>query len=262
MVVAAPVYAATSSLSQGITGGVLQVTAPGGITALQNVSVGLAPQTASGTINNLLIEDSRGTGAGWTLSAGMQNLTFTKPIQAKAGNTSPLITLNTNSRYDGTCGVTSPNTIYTITITTGGSVGTAQYSVTNGCAGENLQTNVITATTNNPVGSKGLIVDFPAGSYVINNAWTIVVDVFPYTGVTITPQTPTEAVGGSGLDGLTVGTAGIFAGTSTVSNSRIMLSAGLDKGMGSYYQNINLDLSVHANSYAGTYAGTIIFTIL
>lgn len=250
----------TSSVSQSIESGSLNVTAPPGNSALQQVPTGFSPQTTTGVISNLRIDDNRGTAVGWTVSANMQHLTYTKNPQPGQNNSSPLI-IN-NNRYDGTCGVTYPVTTYTITISTGGTIGTARYSVNGGCPGETLQTDVLTTLSNNAVGSRGITIDFPSGTYYVNDKWTIGVDVFPYTDMTIIPQSPTVAEPGSDLTGITPATSGIFTGTSTTSNSRTVLQADSGKGMGSFFQNINLSLIIHPNSYAGSFTGTITFTIL
>lgn len=258
----AQVYAATTTLNSTINGGALSIGPPAGPIALVAVNASASSQATTGVVSAVNIQDNRGAGAGWTAKMSSQHLTYTKAPSASSGNTSPLITLNSGSRYDGTCGITSPATMYTVTISVGGSVGTAQYSVTGGCTGETLQTNVLTAATNNSVGLRGIKIDFPAGSYAVNDSWKIGVDVFPYTDLTITPQAATEAVAGSGLTGLTTGSSGSFSGTAITSNERTILQASSNNGMGSYNQNIDLSLTIHGNSYSGTFSGTVTFTVI
>lgn len=255
-------YAQTSTLSQTINAGALNITAPEGDTLFSEISVFTSPQNSTGTINNLRIDDNRGNGNGWALSASSQNLTYTSAPLASGNNASPLITLNPSGKYDGSCGITSPMTVYKITISNGGSSGTATYTVTQGCAEESLQTDQITALTSNPIGSKGVSVDFPSGAYIKDDSWLIGVDTFPYTSLTITPLDAEEAIVGSGLTGITKGTSGVFTGTGTISSSRIILEATTGKGMGSYYQDINLGLAIHPNSYAGSYSGNITFSLM
>lgn len=191
----------------------------------------------------------------------MEHLTVTKNPIAVAPNSSPLPTLTSGARYDGTCGETSPATIYTVTIGTGGAVGTATYSVTGGCTGESNQTNVTTASTNNSIGSRGVKIDFPSGTYVANDSWKIPVDMYAFTKMTVTPQAATAALSGSDLTGLTAGSSGALSGSGSTSNSKTILTASSGNGMGSYNQDVSLELTVHSNQYAGTYSGTITVTV-
>lgn len=257
-----PVFAATSvttTASQVITSGSLTISVPGSF-SLPNKSVSLSSQTSTGTLSPVNVNDGRGTGAGWTASVTMQHLTVIRDPLFNITNTSPLITLSSGVRYDGTCGVTSPNTSYKVTIANGGAVGTATYTVTDGC-GDTNQTNATTAATNNNVGTRGVKVDFPAGTYVAGDFWVIPVDIYPFTGITITPQAPSAAAAGSDLTGVTQSSAGAFSGTGTVSSSKTILTAGSDQGMGSYNQNVVFDVTIHENSYAGSFSGTLTATV-
>jgi len=254
-------YAASTTLTQTIQSGALQITAPVGNTSLTSGTVKSTSQTLTGTVGGILIEDNRGTGAGWTAVVTSGNLTYTNLPRETIANTSPLISINSTSFYNGSCGAQVPFVSYIVTISAGGSVGAATYSVTGGCTGEELQTNVVSSATSNAVGSRGVLIDFPTGTYVQNDSWSIGVDTLPYSDLTITPQTPTEYVAGSGLGGLTTGTSGLFTGSGAVSSARTILSASTNNGMGSYSQDLGLSLFVHSNTYSGAYLGTLTFSI-
>lgn len=249
-----------TNVGQTIGSGDLSITGPESISSLGSIEVKTTSQSVMGGIGPINVSDQRGTGAGWSSSLAMQNLTFTKSPSAFAGNMSPLINLNASSRYDGSCGVNTSPITYTISISRGGSVGTATYSVNGGCSDSN-QANVITSLSGNAVGSNGVTVDFPDGQYVTGNRWSILVDVYPFGGILLTPQTPTAAIEGADLNGLTKGTATNLSGGGTQSAPKLLLTAATNKGMGSYNQNVDIQLTVHALSLSGTYSGTIIFSV-
>ena len=246
-------------MGQSIVSGGLSITAPAGLN-FSEVTVAASNQTPTATLSPVNVSDLRGTGVGWSSSMTVQNLTLTRSPVANSGNTSPLIELDDDNRYDGGCGVNAPAISYIVAISAGGSVGTSTYSVTGGCSDTN-QSNVTTAATGNNVGDKGVKIKFPAGNYVAGNSWTITVDVYPYTGMLVTPQAATAAVAGSDLDGVTEADEETLTGAGTVSSPKVLLTAASDKGMGSYDQDVLLQLAVHALSYAGNYTGTLTLNV-
>lgn len=250
---------AGTSVGQTISSGILSITGPANV-SLGSAVVGATSQSITGSISPVNVFDQRGTGVGWSSSLTIQNLTFTKSPSAFAGNTSPLINLNASSRYDGGCGVSTSPITYTISISSGGSVGTAKYSVSGGCSDSN-QSNVTTSLSGNAVGSRGVTVNFPAGQYVTGNRWSIPVDVYPFSGILLTPQTPTAAIAGSDLNGLTSGTSANLSGGGTQSASKLLLTAAINNGMGSYNQDVNIQLTVHSLSLSGTYSGIITLSV-
>ena len=249
-------FGATSDVGQAITSGDLTVTGPVSMsfdrTVVQPIS-----QITNGILSSINVADFRGTGAGWSSSMTIQNLTFTGMPLENPGNTSPLILLDTDNRYDGSCGVSSPMITYTVTIVSSGSVGTSTYSVTGGCSDTN-QSNVATADTGNDVGTRGLKIKFPVGFYAAGDFWTIPVDLYPYTAILVTPQAPTAAVAGSDLTGVTEGDAETLTGAGTVSSPKVLLTAASDSGMGSYDQDVLMQLTVHSFSQVGSYTGVIV----
>lgn len=249
---------AYSTVTQSINSGSLMITGPESL-SLPGVQVQGAEQYIQGVLSGVNVNDSRGTGVGWSSSITMENLTLTKDPIAGTGNNGPLVTLNETSHYDGTCGVTS-GAIYTVTINTAGQVGTATYSVTGGCSDSN-QSNITTASVDNNVGSRGVKIDFPTGNYSSGDNWIIVTDVYPFTDLEVTPQNPSAALEGSDLTGVTASTAGNLTGSGTVSSPKVLLTAENGKGLGSYNQDVNLELKIHARPLSGYYSGTIILNV-
>ena len=248
------VYGATTSIGQSITSGYLNITVP------SSISLDAKTVQSSGQITNatlpINVNDQRGVGAGWTSSMTVQNLTITQNPFADNANTGPLIVLDDDNRYDGSCGVSSPGTSYTVTIASGGSVGTSAYSVTGGCSDTN-QSNVTTAATGNSVGTRGVKIKFPDGNYISDDSWVIHVDVYPYATIVVTPQAPSAAVAGSDLDGVNEADEETLTGAGAASSPKVLLTADSDKGMGSYDQDVLLQSTVHAFSSSGTYSGLI-----
>ncbi len=240
--------ASNTTLSEVVSAGNLTV-ASAGSAAFAGKTVTHAGQNDTTTFTTDP-KDSRGSGAGWSTTMTATNLTTALVVPTAGTNTLSAM------GYDGTYGVTTPVKKYNIVITTAGAVGTAvfQWRVDGGI----WINNVVTATNN--VLEKGLTLNFNSGTYALNDAWAIGVDVFPYTSLTVSPQTMTADVGVT--TDMTAGNAGALAGADATSSSKTLLTAPSFRGMGDYAQTINLSQAIQANPTAGTYASLVIISII
>lgn len=260
---------ATTDLNVTFTAGALSITSDAS-TALKvggvNPTVSTTTDQTGTATTNIDYSDTRGSGAGYTVSVTSQHLTHTDTPATTAGAT--VITLSAGSRFDGTTTPTTlgtdPHCKYTVTITTAGTAGggVAKYSTTisgTGCADGGLQVNVALATADNLVGSKGVKFD-AAGAYVLDDAFQIAVDTFPYTSNTITCAAPTATTGST--TGMATPGCAAFTGAGATSAAQTVETAPVNTGMGSYDQNVSHSYVLHKNSFSGAYSGNLVFTIV
>lgn len=242
-------HAATASttLTQDVTAGSLTISNSGN-QSLTSTSVSTSNQNTTGSLGTITVVDNRGTGAGWSTTATSTHfLFFNSPVTTGGSNNT--VTVNTGSTFNQSTGDT-----YTITISTGGSVGTAKFTVTSR-NGDNNATQTTTGT-GAAVGADGLLVDFAAATYTTSDSWTIRVDVIPVTGLQVTPGSVTTNSGSS--TNVTAGGAHTFSSTS---DAATLFSASAGYGLGSYSVTPSLQLTVPANSYANTYTATVTETV-
>ena len=236
---------------------VLVITAPASAT-LTGKTVSITAQTSTGVIGdsdhaNLVgVKVSDDGTAGW--SAVMTSTHFTTRATTKklAGNNA---TVDFTGTYDGLDGVLAPNGTFKVEITTGGAVGTAVFKWWDPAG--NLTSTVTTATS--VVLSNGITVNFAAATYAVDDKWSAGVDVFPYTGLTVTPSA-IYAESGS-LTGVSAGSSEILSGTGAASNAKTIMTATAGNGTGTYWQDEDLSLSIHANSLSGDFTATATLTV-
>ena len=230
---------------------VLSITAPTS-TSLIGKTVSAASQTATGTIDGIEITDD-GT-AGWSVTLTSQHLTATSTVKVLSGSNS---TVDFTGTYDGLDGVLDPNGTFIVEIVeTGGVVGTAVFQFTDP-AGSVSATNT---TASSVVLSNGISATFDAATYIIGDKWSMGVDVFPYTGLTVTPGTIT-VVGGDTV-GVTAGSSEVLAGTGATSDAKSLMTGDSNNSTGTYQQDEGLELNIHANSLSGSFQGTVTLTVL
>lgn len=238
-------YAATgsTSVSQTITGGALNLSSTASV-LLSSVTVNVASsQNATGNLGTVTITDSRGNGLGWSTTATSSHFVqVNTPIKQSGSNN----TLTSGGTYSNAAGGT-----YTVTVSSGGASGVAQYTVSG------LETQAATTTGSGvAIGTRGVTATFAAATYVVGDSWTIRVDVLPVTGFLVTPSAVTTV---SGLStGVTAGSAHTFTSTS---DPTTIVVASSGNGMGSYTNNPALQLTVPASSFAGTYSATVTETL-
>lgn len=85
------------------------------------------------------------------------------------------------------------------------------------------------------------------------------VDVFPYAGLTVTPST-IYAESGT-LDGVTAGSIETLVGSGVTSDAKSIMTATPGNGTGSYWQDLGLDLNIHANSMSGDFGAVVVLTV-
>lgn len=213
-------------------------------------TVSTAVQSATGTIANIEVIDD-GT-AGWSLTITSEHFTSTSTVNLLSGSNS---TVNFTGRYDGLDGVLDPNGMFIVEITTGGAVGAAFFKWTDPAG--NTLTGSTTAST--VALSNGMSVQFAPATYVVGDKWSVSVDVFPYTGLTLTPSTITVV---SGDTSVTAGSAGALTGTGATSNVETLMTGASNDSSGTYRQNESLELEIHANSLEGSFTATAVLTII
>ena len=241
-----PAGAATTTLTQEITQGTLTMDTSAS-QAMSSASVSQSSQASTGSLGTITVTDNRGTGAGWGVTATSTHFVkINNPVMTGGSNNT--LTLNSGAAYsDSTQGT------YTITIATGGEVGVATFDVT----GLETASGVSTGTgTGVAVGSRGVLVDFAAATYVNNDSWTIRVDVIPVTGFKVTPGSVTTITGSS--TNVTGGSEHTFT---TTSDATSIITASSGYGLGSYSVAPALELTIPANSFANNYTATVTETV-
>ena len=232
-----------TALAQNYTiNGTLSMTTPGSVN-LSAVTLSYPNPNGTGSLGTVQVVDNRFTNVGWNLTATTTSFYQVGAAVKTSGSNN---TVTSGGTYNNSTGGT-----YTITITTGGAVGTAKFSV----AGLESATNQTTGT-GVAVGTRGVTATFGAATYVLNDSWTVRVDTIPVTNLTLTPNTFTTIAGSS--TGVSNGSAHTFANTS---DATTVLSASAGNGMGSYSDNPALQLSVPAATYANSYSATITETV-
>lgn len=227
----------------------LSLSIPSGISLISKV-VSAAAQMATSTITNVEVVDD-GT-VGWSLTMTARHFTATSSVRIITGSNN---TVNFTGRYDGLDGVLSPNGSFVVEITTGGAIGTAMFKWTDPAG--NITTGVTTAAE--VALSNGISVQFSPATYVVGDKWSINADVFPYTGLTMTPGAITIVNGESGV---AVGSAGAFSGSGATSDARTLMTGAPNSSAGTYRQNEELELEIHANSINGDFRADAVLTII
>ncbi len=246
------VNAAVTSVDVVMTGGSLSLTSSSSA-SLGGLTVSTSVATSTGSIANVSVTDIRGSGAGWSAVMTSKHFTSTSTVKTLSGSNN---TVDFTGIYDGLDGVLDPNGTFLVEIeATAGAVGTALFKWTDPAG--NQTTGVTTASS--VTLSNGISVTFATATYVTGDKWSVGVDLFPYTGLYLTPGTITAASGD--LSGVTVGSTLYFTGSTVTSDSKTLMTAAVNSGFGDYDQAPALDISVHANSLVGTFSADATITI-
>ncbi len=245
------IKAATTSID--LTMGVGTLSVGSSVSAsLSGLTVATSAATSTGSIANVSVTDTRGSGAGWSMVMTSQHFTTTSTVKTLSGVNN---TVNFTGTYDGLDGVLDPNGTFQVEITTGGSVGTAVFKWTDPASNET--TNVTTSAS--VVLSNGISVTFASATYVVADKWSAGVDVFPYTEFQVVPGSVT-AFSGS-LTGVSAGSTEYLGGSASTSDAKTLMTAGTNYGFGDYDQAPSLNLGVHANSLSGTFKADATITV-
>lgn len=235
----------TTAVSQQVNAGTLNISTTAS-SSLSSVTVdATTSQNSTGNLGTVTVTDNRGSGLGWSCTATSTH--FIKVNAAtKISGSNNTVTSDSSSTFSNATGGT-----YTITITTGGSVGTAKFSVSGLESASNQTTGAGVA-----IGTFGVTATFASATYVNGDSWTIRVDTIPVTGLQITPNSFTTIAGSS--TGVSNGSVHTFSSTSDATS---ILTATAGNGMGSYSDNPALQLTVPAATYANSYTATVTLTV-
>ncbi len=247
----AVVQAATTSMDLTMSAGSLSVGASASA-SLTGLTVSTSAQNATGTISNVSVTDTRGSGAGWSAVMASEHFTATSTVKLLAGSNS---TVDFSGTYDGLDGVLDPNGTFEVEITTGGAVGVAVFKWTDPSGNELIGSS----TASNVVLSNGVSVNFDAATYVLGDKWSTGVDTLLYTGLTVTPGSITATSGS--LTGVSAGGAEALSGSGVTSDAKTLMTAAVNSGFGDYDQAPSLSLSVHANSLVGEFKADVTITV-
>lgn len=235
----------TTNVTQSVIAGTLTIV-PAATAALSSVTASVtSSQNSTGNLGTVTVTDNRGSGVGWSATATSTNFyAINSAVTTSGGNS-----ITTGGTYNNATGGT-----YTVTITTAGPPGTAQFSV----AGVETLSNQPTTGGTVAVGTRGVTATF-SGSYTIGNAWTIRVDTIPVTGFQLTPGSLTTIAGSA--TNVTAGSVHTFSSTADATSLITAASTG-GYGMGSYSVNPALQLTIPAGTYASSYVAVVTETVL
>jgi len=242
----APTYAVSTEVSTQVTPGLLTLDAP------PSASLPNVPAKYSGTsvtsapLGQVVVDDQRGTSAGWSLTTTVSNFASIGQPKQVAGAAKPL-------QAQGVYTESSSGT-YTVTVTTGGTPGEARYSVT---GLEDSSPRTIPADSSpTPIGTRGVSVIFTNTSYQLGDSWTISIRALPSNCVSITPSMIGALAGD--LAGLQRGSGHSFT---SPSDSATIMSAPPGSGFGKYANNPELTLVVPERTPSGTYSAVVTHTL-
>ena len=215
-------------------------------------------ESAAGSIENVNVIDTRGTRVGWT--ATMTSTHFTTMSEVKFLSENNYTGTNTDvdfiGTYDGLDGVLDPVRRFLVEITQAGTVGTAAVFRWTDPLG-NETTGVLTDTSVSL--SNGISVTFANTNYAVGDKWFVLVDVLPYTGLTVNPGD--IGVNSGSLYGITNGLSGTLTGSGINSDAFALMTADSFTGSGSYYQEVDLNLIIHNNSLSGLFTAQANITV-
>lgn len=260
------VEAVDTILGATITGGSLTI---GNTTAtsatFESKTVSATEQTTTTNIGDtnsantvgIEVSDLRGTGVGWAAVMTATNLVTQGTVTTLSGSNN---TVGFTGVYNGVGAIFNTSGLYTVEITTGGTVGAAIFTWTDPAG---IATTSVT-TASSVVLSNGVSATFAPATYIIGDKWSISVDALRYNydttkGLTVTPSA-IYAVSGV-TTGMTVGSATLLTGTGATSNAVTILTAATNGGMGDYFIDLGLSQTIHPNAYTGTYTSTVTLTV-
>ena len=247
---------ADNGMDVTLTGDTLTVSSSATAT-LSEVTVSIVADTSTGSIANVSVTDPRGTGAGWSVVMTSQHFT-TRAVTKELVDTGTANTVDFTGTYDGLDGVLDPVGTFKVEIVGTGDVGVATFKWWDP-AGTLTGDPAPITTAATVVLSNGISVTFAADDYAEGDSWSAAVDVFPYTGLTVTPGTITAASGS--LTNVNAGDAGALVGSGVASDAKALMTVDVNFGLGDYDQAPGLSLAVHANCLAGNYTATVVITV-
>ena len=248
------VKAATTNMDVSLSAGALSVTSSGTST-LSGLTVSTSAQTATGTIASVNVIDTRGSGAGWSVVITSQHFT-TRAAHKNLVDVDNDGISGFTGVYDGLLGVLDPPGTFIVEITASGTVGVAVFQFTDPLG--NTTSSLTTAATSSL--NNGIVVDWDDGvTYDVGDKFSAAVDLFPYTGLTVTPGSITANSGTS--TSITAGSTEALTGSDVTSAAKTLMAAAVNSGFGDFSQAPSLSLSVHANSLSGSFVADATITV-
>lgn len=231
--------------------GEFSLIAPSGVDFGQ-VTLALPAPVSTTSLGASTITDNRQTYSGWSLTATTSNFGSIGTPATSSATTPPAIT------SDGTYNYATDGT-YIVTITSAGDNNTCQYKVT---GLESTPTNV-PCGGGSPVnvGTRGVRVSFPTGTYQLNDSWNVRVHTIPIDSngyFTIIPNNGSlTAISGSTANAV-LGSTHSFTSTSDIAG---VVQFNSPDGNGQFTINPDLSLKIPAGTYVGDYTATMTLTL-
>jgi hypothetical protein len=211
----------------------------------QTITAIVGDSNHSNTTGIRVIDD---VSSGWSATMTATNLTTKGNVKKINGSNS---TVNFTGTYDGLRGMGA----FTVEITTGGSVGVAMFKWTDPSG---VETTNITTTSSVSL-SNGISVTFAPATYVVGDKWSAGVEVFPYTGLTVSPSVIYAESGI--LTGLSSGNEESLTGSGVTSDAKTIMFTTIGNGIGTYWQDLDLNLNIHSNPLSGNFNGIVTLTV-
>lgn len=232
---------------------ITQVVNSGLLSMVPSTKVDLSPATlshtqgqgSSGTVGQIAVDDSRGTYAGWSLTATLSNLVSTSAF-ADDNDNAPFTVSGT---YNG-----STDAAYDLT-TGSGSTGTHLGQMTYTLNGPGGQTSG-TLHQNQQLGSSGLSFTASDIDYPVSTVYHLHVYVIGASNFLVTPKSVMNSIGS--LNGVTTGMSRVVG---SPTDPITLASAGRGFGDGYYTSGATLILTIPPGAHAGTYSGQIVETL-
>lgn len=275
------VQAATTNVTAQVSAGTLTLSSPNSL-LLSSAAVSNSNGTTTGTVSGISVSDNRGTGAGWTVTATFSNLainydsgatTLSSFVRTVSGSPNPGITAATGvmalalndcqSSFSGTGSIPCGEIKVVVKTVSGSPAKPATVDVYLPNDHTTPFESNITLTANQ-LDIGGVYTFGSSTAYAVNNEFRIRADILPYAQMT----SESSSLAGSGnpappTTGMTTASSAAYAGSSSnsTSNSRTLVTAPVNTGMGSYSFNEDLSLAVHSNPLAAGYQATLTYTV-
>lgn len=250
--------------------GTANVSATGGSLSVGSFSGGTVTVPIGGVADGVLASakwtDKTGTGAGWSGSVAVSDLTYTGQWAQTAGTATALGT-TTAWAYTGT----ADGVEYTVTVTSGGSGTTTPFTWTSTDPIDKAGGSA-TATNGAPaaVGTQGVKIDFVSGTtYPVGAVYRIDAGTQSPTAITLDASAPgtgiTPAAGTTSPDPTFVGSAttvvGGGVGDTHYGTAVKFVHAASGDGMGTYTVSPGVQVSTDIGTWAATYVAGVQYTI-
>lgn len=236
---------AATTLNQTISGGLLSLSSTNNAHLDPIVIEHAGINFSRGTLGDVLVDDSRGSNAGWTASATVSNFTSTVGFTHDGAANTPFSLLGQSTNLAATSGT------YTLTIVNGGRLGVATYAISG-----QLTTPTTNLAATQTLGNTGFSFQASDVTYTAGDQFQLKLDIMPVSDLTIAPVAPVATSGS--LAGVVAGDSHVF----TSPNDPVTLATAANgNGDGLYDLSANLRLDVSPNANPGSYSAIVTETI-